>query len=103
MRENRSAKIRPLRDVLVIEPLPQNDGTLIEIPDTAKGPPMRGRVIAAGPGMKYRMTGGEEWIPKMDVSIGDVVQFGLYAVDLEYDGLCLIREADVLVVECRKS
>ncbi len=92
-------KIRPLDDRLVVKPLELPEG-LIVIPDCAKtGPPRRGRVLAVGPGKWKEGESGSFYREHMETKIGDTVQFGQYSVDVEYNGLCLIREGDVLVVE----
>jgi chaperonin GroES len=93
--------IRPLDDRLVVEPLPQNEGTLIEVPDIAQGPPMRGRVLAVGPGKRKQDKRGNPKEGRIPCALkgGEVVTFGQFSIDLEYDGVCLIREGDVLVVE----
>ena len=46
------AKIRPLEDRVVIEPIEAEEKTAggIVLPDTAKEKPQRGKVIAVGPG-----------------------------------------------------
>lgn len=95
-----SIKIRPLDDRLVVKPLPMDESKVIVIPDSAKtGPPRRGEVLAVGPGKLKKGQKDAYYREKMSTKIGDVVQFGQYAVDLEYQGLVIIREADVLVVE----
>lgn len=92
-------KIRPLDDRLVVKPLELPEG-LIKIPDCAKtGPPMRGEVVAVGPGKLVEGESGAFYRRAPEVKRGDIVQFGQYSVDVQYNGLCLIREGDVLVVE----
>lgn len=75
------AKIRPLRDVIIVEPLPANDTIRI---DAWK--PIRGKVLATGPGCYPKRYDGpkgkrtKSWDSKAfrpcDVRVGDVVELG---------------------------
>jgi co-chaperonin GroES (HSP10) len=77
-------KIRPLRDQIVLEPLEWNPSDIIRVAQVGK--PVRGRVVAVGPGrypLKYNGPKGKRtksWLGKnfipTEVKIGDVVQLG---------------------------
>jgi co-chaperonin GroES (HSP10) len=74
-------RIRPLRDVIVVEPLPAHETLII---DTWK--PIRGKVLAVGPGTFPKRYNGpkgkrtKSWDSKAfrpcDVKIGDEVELG---------------------------
>ena len=71
--------LKPLSNRVFIEPIEEETTTKsgIVIPDTAKEKPLKGRVLAIGPG-KYNEDG--ELIP-MSVKIGDMVLFKKYGPD----------------------
>ena len=79
-----SANIRPLRDVIVIEPLPIDHGTLLNV--VYRGKPVRGKVLAVGPGVYPRRYNGpkgrrtKSWLAKCfrpcDLTVGDIVDIG---------------------------
>ncbi len=84
--------IQPLADRVLIEPTAAEEVTKsgIIIPDSAKEKPLRGTVVAAGPGTK------EE---EMTLKAGDTVLFGKYAgteVPFEDKKYIIMRQADVL-------
>jgi chaperonin GroES len=86
--------IRPLADRVLIEPAAAEEKTAsgIIIPDTAKEKPMRGTVVAAGPGKKDEPT---------SVKVGDVVLYGKYAgTELQVEGrdYLMMRETDILAI-----
>lgn len=108
------ATIRPLRDQLIVEPLPLERG-LIEVVERTQ--PLRGLVLAAGPGHypkrydhpdKHRRS--KMWDSRqfqtMAVKVGDIVELGGYNhggysfPQILWGGkTCLIcREADVVGV-----
>ena len=71
-------KVKPLQDRLVIKPVEEEQKTSggIIVPDTAtKEKPVRGKIIAVGPG-KFDENGKR--MP-MDVKVGDEVMYGKYA------------------------
>ena len=71
-------KVKPLQDRLVIKPVLEEQKTAggIIVPDTAsKEKPVRGEVIAVGPG-KYDKDGKRL---TLDVKVGDEVMYGKYA------------------------
>lgn len=89
--------IRPLADNLIIEPIAETLPAGLVLPDIAKQPPTRGRVVAVG---EHRTTDAGAKVP-MTVQVGDVVVFRkhgtepLYGWDEEYR---IAREADILAV-----
>jgi chaperonin GroES len=88
------AKITPLHDRVIVKPNAAEETTKggIIIPDTAKEKPMRGTVIAAGPGKKDEPTSVKE---------GDTVLYGKYAgteVSLEGEDFLIMRESDILAI-----
>ena len=92
-----SAKIRPLDDRVVVEPVEAEEKTAggILLPDTAKQKPQRGRVIAAGPG-KLLDSGKRA---ALNVAKGDEVIYGKYAgndVTLDRKEVKILRESDIL-------
>ena len=71
-------KVKPLQDRLVIKPVTEEAKTAggIIMPDTvSKEKPVRGQVIAVGPG-KYDKDGKRM---VLDVKVGDEVMYGKYA------------------------
>jgi chaperonin GroES len=91
-------KVKPLHDRLLVKPIEETktQGGLI-IPDSAKDKPMRGTVIAVGPG-KLDDAGS---LRPLDVNKGDRVLFNKYAgteIQLDGDEHLIIREDDVLAV-----
>jgi chaperonin GroES len=91
--------IIPLHDRLVVkqqEPETKTAGG-IYIPDTAdKDKPMRGKVLAVGPG-KYI----DGKIQPLQVKVGDEILFGKYsgtAIKLEDKEYLVMREEDVMGV-----
>ena len=88
------AKITPLHDRVIVKPNPAEEKTAsgIIIPDTAKEKPMRGTVIAVGPGKPDEPTTVKE---------GDNVLYGKYAgteVSIDGDDLLIMRESDILAI-----
>ena len=86
--------LKPLHNYVLIERIEESNKTAggIIIPDTAKEKPSRGKVIAAGPGLKDEPT---------TVKAGDTVLFGKWApsaneVKLDGKDYILIKEADIL-------
>lgn len=76
--------IRPLRDQIIVEPLPWKPSSTIEVVTHAK--PLRGRVLAVGPGCYPKRYNGpkgvrtKSWDAKCfrptDVKVGDIVELG---------------------------
>lgn len=93
------AKMKPLDDRVVVQPLEQEQKTTggIFLPETAKEKPQQGKVIAVGPG---KMLDSGERAP-MNVKKGNVVLFAKYSgAEVEVDGkeLLIMRESDLLAV-----
>lgn len=109
-----SARIRPLRDQIVVEPLKWNPSGVIDVITHMK--PLRGKVRAVGPGHYPKRYDGpkgkrtKSWDSKAflpcDVQVGDIVELG----GLEIGGylhttvmwglteVVICREADVAIV-----
>jgi chaperonin GroES len=92
-------KFRPLHDRVVVKRLEEDSKSAggIIIPDTAKEKPMRGEVVAVGPGA--RDESGK--INPPDVKAGDTVLFGKWSgteVKIEGDDLLIMKESDLLGV-----
>ena len=94
-----SAKLRPLEDRVVVQPLEAEEVTAggIVLPDVAKEKPQRGRVIAVGPG-KLLDNGNRG---SLSVSVGDEVIFAKWGgteIEVEGDEIKILRESDILAV-----
>ena len=90
--------IRPLGDRVVIEVAEAETKTAsgIILADTAKEKPMKGVVVAVGPG-EYK---DGNRVP-MDVKIGDAVLYSKYAgteVKVEGKNYLVVRQSDILAV-----
>ena len=86
--------MKPINDRVVVKPHAAEEKTRggIIIPDTAKEKPLRGEVIAVGPGKEGNA---------MTVAKGDTVLYGKYAgQELSYEGqdYLIMREDDILVI-----
>lgn len=91
--------IRPLHDRVVIKRLDDERTSAggIVIPDSAAEKPMRGKVMAIGPG---KMLDNGQLIP-LGVKKGDKVLFGKYSgteVKILGDELLVMREDDIMAV-----
>ncbi len=89
--------IRPLHDRVIVKRLEEDRTSSggIVIPDTAAEKPMKGQVIAAGPG-KWSDDGK---LRPLDVKAGDRVLFGKYSgTEVKVDGqdLVVMREDDIM-------
>jgi chaperonin GroES len=92
-------KLRPLHDRVVVRRVEEDDKTAggIIIPDTAKEKPMRGEVLAVGPGARNEK--GE--VTPLEVRPGDRVLFGKWSgseVKLDGEELVIMKEADLFGV-----
>ena len=92
-----AVKLRPLQDRLLIKPLDQDERSAggIIIPETAKEKPMRGRVIAAGPGGR---TEAGKLMP-MGVHVGDTIIYAKWSgteVKIDDDEYLILKEDEVL-------
>lgn len=86
--------VKPLADRVLIEPAPAETKTVggIIIPDTAKEKPLKGTVVAVGPGTKDE---------DMQLKAGDVVLYGKYAgteLDVEGQKFLIMRQSDVVAI-----
>ena len=86
--------VRPLSDRVLIKPaeMEQKTASGIIIPDTAKEKPMRGEVVAVGPGKKHE---------PMTVKVGDQVLYGKYSgTEIAIDGVdyLIMRENDIYAI-----
>ena len=86
-----STSFKPLADRVLIEPAPAELKTAsgIIIPDTAKEKPLKGKVMAAGPGKPDE---------PMTVKVGDEVLYGQYSgteITLDGNTLLVMKEADI--------
>jgi chaperonin GroES len=93
-------KVRPLGDRLIVRRFEADEKTSggIILPDTAKGKPQKGKVLAAGPGKRVK----DGTYRGMQVKEGDTVIFTSWAGD-EYresggEAILVMREEDVLAV-----
>jgi chaperonin GroES len=92
-------KLKPLNDRVLVKRLESEEKTKggIIIPDTAKEKPIKGKVVAAGPG-KLDESGK---LVKMSVKPGDVVLFTKYGgTEIKIDGVehLVMREDDILAI-----
>lgn len=86
--------VKPLADRVIIRPTAAEEVTVagIIIPDSAKEKPLKGTVVAAGPGTKDE---------EMQLKPGDNVLYGKYAgteVELEGEKLLIMRQNEVLAI-----
>ena len=86
--------IRPLFDRVVIQPVEAESKTAsgLFIPDAAKERPIRGIVLAVGPGKKDEPT---------TVKVGDTVLYGNYSgTEIQLDGkeVLIMKESDIFAV-----
>ena len=89
--------LKPLHDRVVVKPLEAEETTAggIIIPDTAKEKPMKGRVVAAGPGVR----GEDGKLQPLDVKKGDQILYGKWSgteVKLNDDDLLIMKESDIM-------
>lgn len=91
--------IRPLQDRVIVKRMEEETTSAggIVLPDSATEKPIRGEVIAVGPG-KILESGEKR---PLDVSVGDTVLFGKYSgteVKLGDEELLVMREEDIMGV-----
>ncbi len=92
-------KLKPLADRILIKRLEQEEVTKggIIIPDSAKEKPIKGKVIAAGPGK----TNDAGKTVAVSVKAGDTVLFSKYGgTEIKIDGEehLVMREDDILAI-----
>lgn len=86
--------VKPLSDRVLIQPSAAEEVTAsgIIIPDSAKEKPLRGIILAVGPGTKDEA---------MQLKPGDTVLYGKYAgteVEIDHEKVLIMRQADVLAI-----
>jgi chaperonin GroES len=91
--------LKPLHDRIVVEAAPKEEKTAsgIILPDSAQEKPLRGTVLAVGPG---KMLDSGKRAP-VDVQDGDVVLYGKYSgteVTVAGKDYIILRAEDVLGV-----
>jgi len=96
---SRSLTLKPMGDRVVLKRLPQEEKTAggIFLPDTAQEKPMRGEVVAVGPGKV--LDSGER--TRMEVEVGQTVLFGKYSgTEVKIDGeeFTILEQREILGV-----
>ena len=96
-------KLRPLHDRVIVKRLEEEKKSAggIIIPDNAAEKPVKGEILAVGPGKKDE--DGKNIA--LDVKVGDIVLFGKYSgSEVKVDGqdLLVMREEDVIAVFTKK-
>lgn len=91
--------IKPLEDRVLVKPIEAESKTAsgIFLPESAKEKPVKGEVVAVGPGK--RLENGKR--AEMSVRKGDTVVYGKYAgteVELKGDKVLILRENELLGV-----
>lgn len=92
-------KLQPLHDRIVVEAAAKEETTAggIILPDTAQEKPLKGVVLAVGPGKT--LDSGK--LAPVDVAVGDTVLYGKYAgteVTVGGKDYIILRADDVLAV-----
>jgi chaperonin GroES len=91
--------VKPLEDRVLVKPIESESKTAsgIYLPETAKEKPVRGTVIAAGPGK--RLDNGNR--AQLSVKQGDTVVYGKYAgteVEIKGQKHLILKESELLGV-----
>lgn len=91
--------LRPLGDRVIVKPLDEEETKKggLYIPDTAKEKPVRGEVIAVGPG---KILDNGVRVP-MDIKVGQKIIYAKYGgtdIKIEGDNLVILSERDLLAV-----
>ena len=91
--------IKPMEDRVLVKPIENESKTAsgIYLPESAKEKPVRGQVVAVGPGKL--LENGQR--AQMSVRKGDTVVYGKYAgteVELKGDKVLILRETELLGV-----
>ena len=91
--------IQPLGDRIVVEAAAKEEKSAggIILPDTAQEKPMRGKVLAVGPGK--RLDSGK--LAPVDVKVGETVLYGKYSgteVTVDGNDYVILRGEDILAV-----
>lgn len=93
------AKIQPLGDRVLVEPLDAEEKTAsgIVIPDTAKEKQQKGKIVAVGKGR----TNEDGKVTPLEVKINDQVIYGRYAgteIKVGANDYLILKEDDILAV-----
>ncbi len=93
------AKVQPLGDRVLVEPLEAEEKTSggIVIPDTAKEKQQKGKVVAVGKGR----TAEDGKVTPLEVKVNDQVLFGRYSgteVKVAGSDYLIIKEDDILAI-----
>jgi len=91
--------VKPLDDRVLVKPIEPEERTEagLYLPEKAKERPVKGKVVAAGPGK--RLKSGDRG--EMSVKKGDTVIYGKYAgaeVEVKGDEHLILRESELLAV-----
>ncbi|MBL8039777.1 MAG: co-chaperone GroES [Chthonomonas sp.] len=91
--------LKPLHDRIIIEPAAKEEVTAggIILPDSAQEKPLKGTVLAVGPGK--RLDSGK--VVEVDVKVGETVLYGKYSgteVSVSGKDYVILRADDVLAV-----
>jgi chaperonin GroES len=91
--------LKPLEDRVIVKPIENEAKTAsgIYLPESAKEKPVRGQVIAVGPGK--RLDNGKR--AEMSVKVGSTVVYGKYAgteVEIKNVKHLILRESELLGV-----
>ena len=97
--EKYTMAVKPLEDRILVRPLEAEDKTAsgIYLPESAKEKPMKGTVVAMGPGKM--LDNGERVSPS--VKSGDTVVYSKYAgteVEIKNESHLIVRESELLGV-----
>ena len=89
--------VKPLEDRILVKPIEAESKTAsgIFLPESAKEKPMKGQVVATGPGK--RLENGKR--AEMSVKAGNTVMYGKYAgTEVEIKGVkhLILRETELL-------
>ncbi len=89
--------VRPLEDRVLVKPAEQETKTAsgIYLPESSKERPVRGKVVAVGPGK--RLDNGKRG--EMSIKAGDTIVYGKYAgSEVEIKGVehLILRESEIL-------
>jgi chaperonin GroES len=91
--------VKPLEDRVLVKPIENESKTAsgIYLPETAKEKPVRGKVVATGPGK--RLENGKR--AQLSIRSGDTVVYGKYAgteVEIKGEKHLILRETELLGV-----
>lgn len=92
-------KLKPLHDRIIVEAAEKETKTAsgIILPDSAQEKPLRGTVLAVGPG---KMLDSGKLAP-IEVAVGDTVLYGKYSgteVTIDGSDFVILRSDDVLAI-----